>query len=325
MRRLPPALVLFVIAPLFGEVFSGSTRITDFINPVTFLTEALLYGCGAILVRELVLRWRKGWPSLLLLGFAYGIYEEGLVVQSFFDPTWHDLGALAVYGRLWGVNWVWAEHLTLYHAVISILASIVFVQALYPDRRADSWAPTRRWQIVNWIGFLSVFALWSALSKYDAGWWRPVSGLAIVALALAARLAPASPLPPRDRPVARPRRFWVLGFVGMLGQFVLIYTVSNAAAWPFQLLMPTVLVYDLLILGLVLRWSGNAAAWDDRHRVALVGGALSLMLALAPLTVGARYPVLYYSNPVFLLLLWLAAWHIGRRTVAAAPVFSSAP
>jgi hypothetical protein len=50
---------------------------------------------------------------------AYGIYEEGIMVQSFFDPTWIDLGTLAVCGSVGG-NWVWAEHLTLYHALISI-------------------------------------------------------------------------------------------------------------------------------------------------------------------------------------------------------------
>jgi hypothetical protein len=322
-RRLPPAVVLFIVAPVFGEVFSGSTRITEFINPVTFITEALLYGCGAILVRELVIRWRKGWPSMLLLGFAYGIYEEGLVVQSFFDPGWHDLGALAVYGRLWGVNWVWAEHLTIYHAVISILASVVFVQAFYPDRRTESWVVSRRWLFANCIGLLSVYALWSAFNKYDAGLWKPASALAIIALAVAARLAPTRVFPPKPGRVPRPWRFWVAGFLGMFGQFFLVYAGTGSTR-PFQAEMAAVLVYDLLILGLVLWWSGAAGAWDDRHRVALLGGALSFFLVMGPLTAGGRYPVLYFSNPIFLFLLWLAAWHVGRRYAATAALSPAA-
>jgi hypothetical protein len=55
-----------------------------------------------------------------------------------------DLGTLAVYGRVAGVNWVWAEHLTLYHALISIAASITFVEMLYPERRYERWVTTRR-------------------------------------------------------------------------------------------------------------------------------------------------------------------------------------
>ncbi len=155
--KIPPALALFIIAPVFGELFSGSSPLNEFINPLTFLTLALLYGCGAILCRELVVRWRKGWPSLLLLGLAYGIYEEGLLVQSFFDPTWMDLGSLAVYGRVAGVNWVWAEHLTIYHALVSIAASIAFVEILYPAQRRERWLKSRRWWWANWVGFIGVY------------------------------------------------------------------------------------------------------------------------------------------------------------------------
>ena len=82
LKKIPPALILLVTAPVFGELFSASSPFNEFINPVTFITLALLYGCGAIIVRELLVRWRKGWLSLLLLGCAYGIYEEGLLVQS---------------------------------------------------------------------------------------------------------------------------------------------------------------------------------------------------------------------------------------------------
>jgi len=96
-----------------------------------------LFNRAFFICRELVIRWNKGWTSLLMLGFAYGIYEEGLLVQSFFDPTWQDLGVLATYGRVAGVNWVWTEHLTIFHALISICASVAFVEILFPDRRHE--------------------------------------------------------------------------------------------------------------------------------------------------------------------------------------------
>ena len=54
------------------------------------------------MARELTLRWRKGCLSLFLLGAAYGVIEEGLIVKSFFDPDWPDLGVLGVFGPLDG-------------------------------------------------------------------------------------------------------------------------------------------------------------------------------------------------------------------------------
>ncbi|NOY99258.1 MAG: hypothetical protein GXP40_08670 [Chloroflexi bacterium] len=187
-KRLPPALALFLIAPAFGELFSGSAPLNEYINPITFVILSLLYGCGAIIIRELVIRWNKGWPSLLLLGFAYGIYEEGLVVRSFFDPNWMDLGRLGVYGRLAGVNWVWAEHLTIYHALISIAASIVFVEMLYPERRSESWVASKKWRFANWAGFLVVLGLGQLMTPYDApNGWILLSWLSIFALLASSR------------------------------------------------------------------------------------------------------------------------------------------
>jgi hypothetical protein len=155
--------------------------------------------------------------SLLVLGFAYGIYEEGLMVQSFFDPAWHDLGVLAVYGRAAGVNWVWAEHLTIYHALVSIGASVALVEILYPDRRAVCWVTSRRWWVANWAGLLGICGVWVLLAKYDPGMWRLVTVLVIVALVGVARLLPARPLPPVERRAPSPWVFWLTGFSGFLG------------------------------------------------------------------------------------------------------------
>ena len=310
--KIPPALVLWFVAPIFGELFSGSSPLNEYINPVTLLTLGLLYGCGAIICRELVIRWNRGWVSLLLLGFAYGIYEEGLLVQSFFDPGWQDLGVLAIYGRVAGVNWVWTEHLTIFHALISILASVVYVEILYPERRRESWVHGF-WWVVNWIGFLCIYVLWEMMTTYDPGLWKIVSVLAIVLLVLFARFLPNQAAPEPVPPKMRPIWYFLIGFLGMTGQFVLIYIGAEKNTFPFVPKMIVLLVFDLLILLLILHWNKRGAAWDDRHRLALINGALCFFLILGPLTVGIQYPVMYYSNPVFLLILFLIARHVNRR------------
>src|SRR5512141_2946898 len=114
-RSISPALALWLIAPIFGELVSGSTPLNEYIWPQNILLQGMLYGSGAVLIRELLVRWGKSWRGLLLLGAAYGIYEEGLMVRSFFDPNWQDLENLGIYGLLAGVNWVWTEHLIIFH------------------------------------------------------------------------------------------------------------------------------------------------------------------------------------------------------------------
>jgi hypothetical protein len=311
-QKIPPALVLWIVAPIFGELFSGSSPLNEYINPVTFLTLGLLYGSGAIICRELVIRWNRGWVSLLLLGFAYGIYEEGLLVQSFFDPGWQDLGVLATYGRVAGVNWVWTEHLTIFHALISICASVAFVEILFPERRRESWVHGF-WWVANWIGFIGIYVIWEVMTTYDPGLWKIVSILTIALLVLLARVIPKPATPEPSPPKARPWRYFLIGFLGMTGQFVLIYIGAEKNTFPFVPKMLVLLVFDLLILLLILYWNKRGAAWDDRHRLALINGALCFFLVLGPLTVGSQYPVMYFSNPVFLLVLGLIYWKVDRR------------
>jgi hypothetical protein len=114
-RRFVPVLLLFFLSPIVGELISGSSPPVEFFQPLSLLMLSALYGSGAVLVREFTVRWRKGWPTIFILGLAYGILEEGLMVKSFFDPSWMDLGLLGTYGRWAGVNWVWSLDLTIYH------------------------------------------------------------------------------------------------------------------------------------------------------------------------------------------------------------------
>src|SRR5579884_3628370 len=116
MQRWLFALALIMIAPLVAEVLSGSTPITQ---PGLLLVDLLIYGPGALLIRELVRRRQRGWTSILLLGVAYGLVEEGLALQSLFDPHY---GTVALWGaRLFGVNWVYTTVvLTWIHPVWSV-------------------------------------------------------------------------------------------------------------------------------------------------------------------------------------------------------------
>jgi hypothetical protein len=156
-----PLATLLVLSPAIGELLSGSSPPLQFFNPVFFLLLVGLYGCGALLVRETVARRGLNAVGLLLLGAAYGIIEEGLTCKSFFNLHWTDTGFLSVYGRGWGVNWVWTFGLTVYHMTVSIAVPIFLTEALFAGRANGPWLRRRGWilagtalSIVTLLGFL---------------------------------------------------------------------------------------------------------------------------------------------------------------------------
>ena len=82
-RSLRAALALVVLAPLIGEVLSGATRISFVF---VFVPEMMVWGCGTLIIRELVRRWNGGWNSILLLGLGLSIAEEFVIQQTSLAP-----------------------------------------------------------------------------------------------------------------------------------------------------------------------------------------------------------------------------------------------
>ncbi len=85
MRRILPALGLFVLAPLVAEFLLGNLPITAL--PALVLL-APLYGGGALLIREVARRTGRGWPTMIVLALAYGVLEEGITTMSLFNPAY---------------------------------------------------------------------------------------------------------------------------------------------------------------------------------------------------------------------------------------------
>jgi hypothetical protein len=92
VRRVAPAIGLFLLAPLVAEFLLGNLPIT-FLPGLVML--APMYGGGALLIRELTRRAGRGVPTMLVLGIAYGLVEEGLTTQSLFNPGYGGGGLLS--------------------------------------------------------------------------------------------------------------------------------------------------------------------------------------------------------------------------------------
>ena len=147
-RRNLPAYALLLLAPSIPELLTGSTPITDLVvNPIGFVVgftlDIALYGAGALLIREFAVQFQKGWASILLLGAAYGIAEEGFEVHTFFLPSGPPVNALGSYGHLFGVNWVWALALTVFHSTYSIALPILLTGLWFPQVKNARWLGRR--------------------------------------------------------------------------------------------------------------------------------------------------------------------------------------
>ena len=326
LGRLAPGAALFLLAPILGELVSGHQAPLEFANPISWLLTAAPYGLGALAAREFVARWGKGWWSLLALGVAYGLLEEGVVARSIFDGHWSELGSLAGYDFVGGVNWTFAEALLHFHATISILASVAIVGLVYPSRRRDSWISTRTLALC-----LVGLALWTptlvgvqALVN-DPEWpvLVPPIGLylgtiaAIGALVILARILPDA-LPRENVRVARPLAFGLVGFLSTSIVFVVVFAVPESESRPpLAFSVAAVAVVDAVAIALLSRWSGRFRAWGDAHAFALTAGHVAFYVvfgALADLADGFRGKSIVSIATTY--LLWLLWRRVRARPVA---------
>ncbi len=318
-ERIMPALTLFFLAPAIGELLSGSSPPLEFFNPFSLFLLCLLYGGGALLVREAVFRWKGGWLSMLLLGAAYGIAEEGLACKSFFDPSWMDIGVLGSYGRWAGINWIWALELTAFHAVFSISSSIILVTVMFPGKKDDPWL-SRRGLCLAGAGFLFIIAFcYFFLTPY-----RPPMPQYIAAAMVAAGLVVLAWKLPHPFPwekiagtaggakLVSVRWFFLFGLAWTSMLFFCSWVLVSLSPW--APLTGLLMVSFFLITGMVLaRKSGHGRNWNQRHQLGLVAGALGFFIFLGFLLEAGGVLGMSIVAIGFAIFLW---WLMRRLTLA---------
>src|SRR3954453_6665172 len=170
-RRIAPALILALLAPLLAEVLPGATRFSAiFVFPI----EVCVWGIGAVLVREVVRRKGLGWPSLQLLALVLAIAEECLIQQTSLAPLVIQIKG-EVYARAFGVNYVYLLWALIYESVYVVLLPILLAEVLFPDRRDEGWM-SRSGIIVS----LVLFGLGSFLAWFS---WTQIARIQVFHLA----------------------------------------------------------------------------------------------------------------------------------------------
>lgn len=287
-RVWPAALALLLLSPLIGEVSSGSTPPLLVVQPFFLVFLPTLYGVFALLTHEIIARRRLGWGNALLLGAAFGVFQEALIVQTWFNfmspqsPT-HGAGD---YGVMWGTSLNWALNLTLYHAVVSITVPLILIAVFFPRRAPLPWlGPKRIVLLTAWMLLLcGALAVNVATTRFAGDGYSgppPIPYLVAAAFMLLLILLglfvrfPA----PRPHPTTRAPRLWTVRFLccGSMTLFFAFAVILPATGIPVGAAMALMLLLFAAALWRVRSWSARVG-WNERH---LLSVAIGVMLCFS--------------------------------------------
>jgi hypothetical protein len=267
-RRVAPAVLLFFLAPLFGEYLLGNLKFSE-IYYVPFI--APLYGAGALLIREAARRAGRGYAAMLALGVAYALVEEGLVDQLLFNPAYFSGQAQLMDTVIPALGLdVWLTLIvSAMHAVWSICIPIMLVEAIFAKRGRAPWLGKSGLAVVTAIFVLGSLWLWYTISL-ETGFAASAPQLIVTSVAVAALVVAAFTIKPR---LAKPERGlvpspWAAGGFAFAASSLYMLT-EYLPGWAR---VGACVLIAAVCLALVPRWS-RRGGWSGLHSLALAGGA----------------------------------------------------
>ena len=319
--RWLPVLVLGALAPVCAEYLWGYDDSTG--HPGTLLGNLVvftpLYGCPALLIREVARRRGLGWPGIVLLAAAFGVVEAGVVDQSMFArdyrgiPYWSDM-ADPTYVAPIGLSIFLAVTFVMNHVLASMAGPIAVVEGLAGRRGRDPWLGRPMIAVASVLYLAASAAVYAdmldtngeAIASPGQVAGAGVAALLLVAAALASR------------------RLRVDLAAGGVPRPWLVAVLSAAATGATLVYGPSPLGTDALIAtyavaaGLVW-WIGRRPAWTAGHVAALAAGWLTAfaIAAFATDPIGHVTDAEKVGHNVALLLLVAAVGAIAVRRAAA--------
>lgn len=274
---LKAVLTLMVLSAFLPEVTTGNTPIVTFFKPENFLFLVVFgYGLPVLLIRELAVRARLGTAGIVVLGFAYGSYNEGLLAKTMIDIHHVPMAVYNDYGVIGGVDIPWALTISLYHALGSVLFPILLIHALFPAEAERPWIDARAAAVLGGA-VLSLASIWFLSPNKLPG--TPAQlvlflGVFVAGVAIATRL----PRPDITRRIAPPAGvFPVLLGVSVTIAFMALSLLASAKA-PLALF---IIAWAAIIFAYA--WFITSRGWQAPPNLLLFGLGLymqSVLLAM---------------------------------------------
>lgn len=302
-RRVAPAFALFFLSPFVAECLLGDFSINA-ILPYLFVAPA--YGGGALLIRELARRTHRGWPTMLAWALAYGLLEEGILIQTLFNPNYLGLHLLASgWVPALGIGMWWTPFVLTLHMVWSISTPIALMEGLYPDRRESPWLGTLGLSVtfvLFVLGSLVMHVFTVKMDKFHASAPQLLTVWVLIVAFAALGLRFGRELSKRSGAVPAPL---IVGIASYLLGIAFMRDNRLMPGWPLAGLQWVLLFGGAALL---LLW-GRRESWTPRHILAAAGGALLTYATTAfgqPPVVGGKGPIALLSHLVFgAIAIWL--------------------
>jgi hypothetical protein len=320
-RSIGAAIALILTAPLVAEYLLGDLPLKML---VALVVMAPMYGGGALLIREVVRRTGRGWPSILLLGAAYTVIEEAFTTQSLFNPDY-----LHLHVHFLTHAWIpflhigawWTLFMFNLHTFWSISVSIALVEALFPNRAEQPWLGRLGDSIVALLFLAGCAASTAVTMKGDRFVATPTqfagAGIAAIAFIVAAFLLPRRQPHTASGPTPPPS---LTGAVALILGLAILFTPPTLN-WGAVVV---ILAIDVAFL-LFVRLFSRRATWTPLHTFSLAaGGALAYGLhAFAAHPLFGTVLAARISNAIFLAaaieVILIGARRTKRSLAATAP------
>lgn len=277
-NRIGPIGSLFLLSPFIAEFVLGNLPAKML---AVMLPLGLMYGTGAIFIRELVRQSGRGWQTLLLLAVAYGLIEEGLVTQSLFNPDYMHFRLLD-YGFVpsLGIGLPWTIYVVSIHVGWSICAPIGLVECLFPAQLNTPWLK-KRGLIISGIAFVAGSAFIATVSQKQAPYMAsPSQLLSIVAVAtLLVVIAFRLPKPTSSTVDTQPNAglLFIMPFVSGSLLMVLKVFAEKTWHWSWPSTLISILVVEMAFVT-YLHFATRNKHWNARHHWMLTTGGISVYL-----------------------------------------------
>lgn len=298
-----PAFLLLILSPLFAEIISGATPLFMIFNPLVVLLFVSFYGSGSLLIRELTHRWQKGWPTILMLGAAFALVEEGLMTKVFYNPS-SGISPLVDYGRIFEVNVPFVLQLIPYHTIISIAVPIFLTSYIFADKKSGRWVGDGKIKFLWAVLILSAFLGSVLIFTYQA---PPIpylaTALAAILLFLKARRLPTKIVgDAKSIPGGM-----ILVILGGLFTTLLLGSAFLLPGFGLHPVATALFLIALMIIGIrtLVGWSNNKV-WLERDQLSIVTGViLGLIVFNVLLIILGRVEMIFSIILTMALLFWV--------------------
>jgi hypothetical protein len=315
---------LMVLSAISAELLQAYDDSTGRFGVLLFvvLFFAALYGAPALLIRELARRMGWGWPSIIMLAFALGIIQPGVIDQALFSSNYRDIETWAeslrgTYIAPPGFSATNALNFVVGHVIYSFCAPIAVAEAWRPATARTPWLGLRGLAVAAVLYLLAALLVLQDPESHSASAMQLAGSLVAAGLCIGAAVW-LGRRARGGRQVRHAPRLWVT----LAGSFTLLVVAGLA---PETWAGAAVTVAVLATGAALLVHASRSVDWSVRHTAAVATGALLSRGTLAFFyypVVGETSAVPKYAHNVTMLAVvvavgWLALRRRGRAAGTA--------